>query len=110
MADCLTSTPSTELSAEAGDGPEANVDSLVSSVLSRFGVACDHDVVLDTVDAALAQRGHHVQVVSLRHGELVLEAPASAARLLLWDLDPVRDELAAKTDGVVSSVKVRVAR
>ena len=88
----------------------SNVGSFVSSVLARFGVTADHDAVLSTASEVFAERGHQVRVVSLRHGTLIVEAPSSVARLLLWDLDPVRDELAARTDGAVTELTVRSAR
>lgn len=87
-----------------------NVDDVVRSILDRFGVSKDHGAVLDAVKRVLQRRKHAVEIVSLRHGELVVQSDARGAQLLNWDRDSLLAEIENTSPGSVSKLVVRVRR
>lgn len=82
-------------------------DSL-NALRERFGIERVEvqDSVIDRVAAVLIERGHVANVVSLRHGMLLIRCTPVVATLLRYDLEQVRLAVESTHPGMVTDISL----
>jgi hypothetical protein len=97
---------------DRADQPSTALASSLAGLLGRLGVrpAGQHEAVCDVVTDVVTSAGLDADVASLRWGCLVLSAEATAAALLRYQVDVLRDALDARCPGAVSEITIRVKR
>lgn len=80
----------------------------LNNLMGRFGVerADVQDAVIARASHVLAERGHNAEVISLRHGTLLVRCIPVAASLLRYDIEQVRAGIEETHPGMVTEIRL----